>query len=142
MNNFHTSILRKFSPEFAHSLTIKLLRLKFLTNFGFKKKSDDIKLHQHIFGLDFTNPIGLAAGFDKNAEVIEPLFDFGFGFKNGVWIHSMQGLNLSLQLTITSFKGRSSSKKPEDSSEGPAPLPIEENDNQEINQSSDESLSG
>ena len=80
MNNFHTSILRKFSPEFAHSLTIKLLRLKFLTNFGFKKKSDDIKLHQHIFGLDFTNPIGLAAGFDKNAEVIEPLFDFGFGF--------------------------------------------------------------
>ena len=80
MNNFHTSILRKFSPEFAHSLTIKLLRLKFLINFGFKKKSDDIKLHQHILGLDFTNPIGLAAGFDKNAEVIEPLFDFGFGF--------------------------------------------------------------
>ena len=49
------------------------------------------------------------------------IFDFGFGFKNGVWIHSMQGLNLSLQLTMTSFKGRDS--KPAAPSDGPAPLP-------------------
>ena len=34
----------------------------------------------HIFGLDFFNPIGLAAGFDKNVEVINPLLNLGFGF--------------------------------------------------------------
>ena len=62
----------------------------------------------------------------------------------------MQGLNLSLQITITSFKGREDTKKPESSTEGPAPLPIEDNNNeeldntndQEINETSDESLSG
>ncbi len=35
---------------------------------------------QHILGLDFPNPIGLAAGFDKNAEVIKASFNLGFGF--------------------------------------------------------------
>ena len=33
-----------------------------------------------MWGLDFKNPIGLAAGFDKNAEVISQLLDLGFGF--------------------------------------------------------------
>ena len=78
------------------------------------------------------------------------IFDFGFGFKNGVWIHSMQGLNLSLQLTITSFKGRDSSKKPESTTDGPTPLPLENNNTeeledsskQEINETTEESLSG
>ena len=78
------------------------------------------------------------------------IFDFGFGFKNGVWIHSMQGLNLSLQLTITSFKGRDSSKKPESTTDRPTPLPLENNNTeeledsskQEINETSEESLSG
>jgi hypothetical protein len=48
--------------------------------------------------------LGLGFGYHTGPMI----FDFGFGFKNGVWIHSMQGLNLSLQLTITSFKGRNS----------------------------------
>ena len=34
----------------------------------------------HAFGLDFPNPIGLAAGFDKNAEVADAMLGFGFGF--------------------------------------------------------------
>ena len=37
-------------------------------------------LSQHLFGLDFPNPIGLAAGFDKNAEVVKSMFSMGFGF--------------------------------------------------------------
>ena len=42
--------------------------------------SDNPILAQHINGLDFPNPIGLAAGFDKNAEVIKSMFSLGFGF--------------------------------------------------------------
>ncbi len=37
------------------------------------------ELRQRIFGLDFPNPVGLAAGFDKNAECVNPLASFGFG---------------------------------------------------------------
>ena len=37
-------------------------------------------LSQHLIGLDFPNPIGLAAGFDKNAEVVKSMFSLGFGF--------------------------------------------------------------
>ena len=90
--------------------------------------------------------LGLGFGYHTGPMI----FDFGFGFKNGVWIHSMQGLNLSLQLTITSFKGRDSSKKPESTTDGPTPLPLENNNTeeledsskQEINETSEESLSG
>ena len=48
-----------------------------------KFKSNNLEnsiLSQHILGLDFPNPIGLAAGFDKNAEVIKSMFSLGFGF--------------------------------------------------------------
>ena len=37
-------------------------------------------MYQHIFGYDFSNPIGMAAGFDKNVEVVSPLLNLGFGF--------------------------------------------------------------
>ena len=97
------------------------------------------------YGCPTFKELGLGFGY----HVGPMIFDFGFGFKNGVWIHSMQGLNLSLQLTITSFKGRDSTKKSEPSTEGPNPLPIEENNekldninNEEINETSEESLSG
>ena len=41
---------------------------------------DDEKLRVQAFGLTFPNPVGLAAGFDKNAEVTDALFRLGFGF--------------------------------------------------------------
>lgn len=72
------SLLKYFPPEIAHSITLNLLKLK--PSFISYNSKDDIKLHQHLWGLDFKNPIGLAAGFDKNAEVITQLLDFGFGF--------------------------------------------------------------
>jgi len=68
--------LRLLPPELAHNVTINLLKY-----FKFKSNNlDNPILSQHIFGLDFPNPIGLAAGFDKNAEVIKSMFSFGFGF--------------------------------------------------------------
>ena len=46
-----------------------------------KKHSKNYKsLNQNILDINFKNPIGLAAGFDKNAEVIKQMFDYGFGF--------------------------------------------------------------
>ena len=69
-------LLSLLPAELSHLLTIKLLKLNlFVKNFN-----DDISLHQHIFGLDFKNPLGLAAGFDKNGDVINPLLNLGFGF--------------------------------------------------------------
>ena len=71
-----TDLIKIFPPEFAHNLTINLLKL------SLKQKIiiDNPILNQHILGLDFSNPIGLAAGFDKNAEVIKPMLNLGFGF--------------------------------------------------------------
>lgn len=61
--------------------------------------------------------LALGFGFHKGPII----FDFGFAFRNGVWIHSMKGLNLSTQLTVTSLKSRKA--KPKASAGGPAPEP-------------------
>ena len=67
-------------------------------------------------GMDRTE-LGLGVGFHGGPVMI----DFGFSFKNGLWIHSMKGLNLSLGFTMTSFKGRKDKK--DDVKTGPSPLP-------------------
>ena len=90
----------------------------------------------YAFGGPTFKELGLGFGYHTGPLI----FDFGFGFKNGVWIHSMQGLNLSLQLTLTSFKGRDS--KPAAPSDGPAPLPEDagtDGEPEEESESSDES---
>ena len=71
------SLIFKLDPELAHSLAIKALKFN---SFPKKKilKHDLIKTS--IFGKDLYNPIGIAAGFDKDAEVYNPLFKLGFGF--------------------------------------------------------------
>jgi len=76
MYNFLLKFLHIFPPEISHSLTIKFLKIKFSSQIH----DDDPSLYQHLFGLDFRNPIGLAAGFDKNVEVVEFLLNLGFGF--------------------------------------------------------------
>ena len=70
-------VLSRLDPELAHNLTINALRL---FNRSAEKRLDDPRLRVHALGLDFSNPIGLAAGFDKNAEVTEAMLAFGFGF--------------------------------------------------------------
>ena len=76
MQNIVLKLLRNLPPELAHMLTLKLLQL----NFRNKKIFNDPILYQHLFGLDFSNPLGLAAGFDKNVEVVDSLLNLGFGF--------------------------------------------------------------
>ena len=72
------NLLRLLPPEIAHELTIKLLKSNF--NFLNKKNEEFNSLKQKILGINFPNPIGLAAGFDKNAEVINQMLSYGFGF--------------------------------------------------------------
>ena len=63
----------------AHDLAIKSLKYNFLPEEIFTVENESI-LETQIFGTKIKNPIGLAAGFDKSAEVYNSLFKFGFGF--------------------------------------------------------------
>ena len=74
-----------FDPEKIHNLTFfsiktifKIPFLGFFTKSYFKVESD--KLKRNLFGLTFPNPVGIAAGFDKNATHISEFEKFGFGF--------------------------------------------------------------
>ena len=73
------SLIFKIDPELAHNLAIKSLRLNLTPNLLDKNKGD-LMLKTTLFGKEIDNPIGIAAGFDKNAEVYNPLFKLGFGF--------------------------------------------------------------
>ena len=74
-------ILFKFDPEEVHHLTFSMLKnFGFLTKLFFPKPIEDKRLEREVFGLKFKNPVGLAAGFDKNAVLFEELADLGFGF--------------------------------------------------------------
>lgn len=68
--------LYRLDPEQAHALSIKALK----TGLTLPRLKDDPRLTKHIWGLTIKNPIGLAAGYDKNAEVPEELIKLGFGF--------------------------------------------------------------
>lgn len=68
--------LRVLDPEEAHKLTIAALRHAPLP----PARADDARLAVQAFGLRFPNPVGVAPGFDKNAEVTGPLLQLGFGF--------------------------------------------------------------
>lgn len=74
-------LLFKFDPEEVHHFTFS-----FLKNFGFlaklflPKPIEDRRLEREVFGLKFKNPVGLAAGFDKDAKLFNELSDLGFGF--------------------------------------------------------------
>jgi dihydroorotate dehydrogenase len=71
-------LMRALDPEDAHTLTLKALRL--VPRIKAKADPDPPELKVRAFGLNFPNPIGLAAGFDKNAEVPDMMLRLGFGF--------------------------------------------------------------
>ena len=77
------SILRPFifnlDPETAHDLAIKSLKYNVLPKSLFTVEDEEI-LNTKLFGKIIDNPIGLAAGFDKSAEVYNEIFKIGFGF--------------------------------------------------------------
>jgi dihydroorotate dehydrogenase len=72
-------LIFKVDPEKAHTLAIKSLKLNLIPNIFDENKNDPI-FQTTIFEKDLHNPIGMAAGFDKNAEVYNALFKLGFGF--------------------------------------------------------------
>ncbi|WP_405327823.1 quinone-dependent dihydroorotate dehydrogenase [Leeuwenhoekiella sp. LLG6367-2.1] len=77
-------LLFKYDPEKVHHFTFKSIRL--LSGIGLTKllkpvfNVEDKRLERTVFGLKFKNPVGLAAGFDKDAKLFQELSDFGFGF--------------------------------------------------------------
>ncbi|SFK03703.1 quinone-dependent dihydroorotate dehydrogenase [Methylocapsa palsarum] len=71
-------VLSALDPETAHALVIKALPL--LPRFAPAAARDDPRLSVRAFGLDFPNPIGFAAGFDKNAAVVDAALHLGAGF--------------------------------------------------------------
>jgi dihydroorotate dehydrogenase len=73
------SFLFRLDPEDAHEWAIRALKvLQKLPRLP--APPDDPSLAVCAFGLDFPNPLGLAAGFDKNGEVVDPILRLGFGF--------------------------------------------------------------
>ncbi len=79
------SLLFKFDPEAVHYFTFNIIKLyskipfvSSLIRSAFQVKNPVLK--RELFGLKFDNPVGLAAGFDKNAVLFNELANFGFGF--------------------------------------------------------------
>lgn len=70
-------LLFRIDPEVAHGLSIKVLSSGLHPSV---QPDRDPRLARKLFGLDFPNPLGIAAGLDKNAEVPDPLLALGFGF--------------------------------------------------------------
>jgi dihydroorotate dehydrogenase len=70
-------LLRRLDPETAHGVTIAALKGHMAPR---SRMRDDPILRSNLWGLDFANPVGLAAGFDKNAEVADAMLAQGFGF--------------------------------------------------------------
>ncbi len=74
-----------FDPEKVHHFTFSCIRfvckIPFVASI-FRKiyEIKDDSIHRNLFGLDFPNPVGLAAGFDKDAKLFNELSNFGFGF--------------------------------------------------------------
>lgn len=78
-------LLFRFSADYAHDLTLNLASIasdsRLITGvLGNIYQKDYPELHQKIWGLQFKNPVGLAAGFDKNARVTSLMQAIGFGF--------------------------------------------------------------
>lgn len=85
----YKSIIRKilfnFDPEKVHHFTFSMLKTLFKLPFtGSISRNKFLiehkKLERKLFGLTFKNPVGLAAGFDKNAVLFDELVNYGFGF--------------------------------------------------------------
>jgi dihydroorotate dehydrogenase len=70
-------VLAALDPERAHGLTVQALKLGLG---GAAREPDDPILATSLWGLAFPNPVGLAAGFDKHAEVCDAMLALGFGF--------------------------------------------------------------
>ena len=74
-----------FNPEFIHHITFKIIKIGGMIpgkmwSWRLIFRVKDARLEREVFGLKFDNPVGLAAGFDKDAKLFDELASFGFGF--------------------------------------------------------------
>ena len=74
-----------FNPEFIHHFTFKIIKIGGMIpgkmwSWRLIFRVKDTRLEREVFGLKFDNPVGLAAGFDKDAKLFDELASFGFGF--------------------------------------------------------------
>ncbi len=76
-DRFALSVLYALPPETAHHAALYALEHRLVGN---RAAPDDPILHTNVWGIDFPNPIGLAAGFDKDARVADAMLSLGFGF--------------------------------------------------------------
>ena len=79
------SFLFLFNPEFIHDISFRLIKFGGMFpgkmwSWRFLFKIKDPRLEREVFGLKFENPVGLAAGFDKDAKLFDELGALGFGF--------------------------------------------------------------
>jgi len=79
MFSFLRPYIFSLDPEVAHDLAIKSLKFNFIPKSFFQVENEEM-LSTKLFKKKLKNPIGLAAGFDKSAEVYNSLFKIGFGF--------------------------------------------------------------
>ncbi len=77
LTDFAMPFLRTLDPERAHEITLRAMEAGLYPR---QCEADDPRLAQKIGVLDFPNPIGIAAGFDKDARVPAAILDSGFGF--------------------------------------------------------------
>lgn len=73
-------LLFSLDPETAHHLTLDLLKLAHQTGLSSLSRAQSTDSPVKVMGLNFKNPLGLAAGLDKNGDYIDALADLGFGF--------------------------------------------------------------
>ena len=71
-------LLHRFDPERAHGLSIRALKLGLAPLLGGPVHT--ARLETSLGGIALRNPVGLAAGYDKNAEALAPMAKAGFGF--------------------------------------------------------------
>ncbi|HUJ04342.1 MAG TPA: quinone-dependent dihydroorotate dehydrogenase [Rhizomicrobium sp.] len=78
LTDLGAAALRLLPPETAHRATVRLVAVA--GRLFARAPADDSRLAVEAFGIRFANPIGLAAGFDKDGEVPDAMARFGFGF--------------------------------------------------------------
>lgn len=76
-NNILMPCIRTIDPEIAHNLAIIASKFGIISP---RSEQDSARLKSTVWGLEFSNPIGMAAGFDKQGEAVNGLHKIGFGF--------------------------------------------------------------
>lgn len=75
--NVAMPLVRLIDPEVAHRLAVTSAKFGIIPT---QKTTDPPVLRTSLWGIEFENPLGMAAGFDKHAEAVEGLHKMGFGF--------------------------------------------------------------